>query len=308
VGVQRQWCGRLGKKENCQVGEFLAYASHKGQTLVDCRLYLPEDWAADPGRRLKTHVPPTIEFRKGWELALDMVRARTNTLPHGWISGDDSYGRVVALRDALDLDGERTLLEVPSNTQVAVVTKTGVQEEQSVADVARATPASRWQQVRTRDGEKQPIIVNAVKLRVETKRGYKGRKRETLLIVRRSDGEHCYYLSNAKGVSVSKMAKVAACRHFIEEALELGKGDAGLAEYEVRSWVGWHHHMTLSLLAMYFLVLEQRILKKNASAHGPADTLGDWPNPRPARGHRQRPQDHRPPLTNPLIFERTWHG
>jgi SRSO17 transposase len=273
VGVQRQWCGRLGKEENCQLGEFLAYASPKGHTLVDCRLYLPKSWAADRDRRRQAHVPEEVQFRKGWELAYEMVHERSSVLPHSWVVGDDSYGHPVALRERLATDGERYLLEVPSNTQVMLDDGTW----QSAATVADSLPAKRWSRVRTRDGEKGPIEVDAVKLRVMTRTGSGKRtvgRRETLLITERGD-ERWYYLSNARGVSVAKMTKVAACRHYVEQSLELAKGDVGLDEYEVRSWVGWHHHMTLSLLACFFLILERKRLKKSPGDHGPADQVDD---------------------------------
>jgi SRSO17 transposase len=261
VGVQRQWCGRLGKKENCQVGEFLAYASHKGHTLVDCRLYLPQSWAEDPERREKTYVPKDAQFRKGWELALDMVEERATVLPHRWVLGDDAYGRVVEARKRLDSMGERYLLEIPSNTLVRL--RPGDKKAQRVDAVAKSIPSKQWSCVRTRDGEKGPIEVRAVKMRVTTGNSKKKeeRRRETLLIVRNpKTGQHWYYLSNAKGFSVKKMTKAAACRHYIEESLEHGKGEVGLAEYEVRSWVGWHHHMTLSMLALLFLAIEKQRL------------------------------------------------
>lgn len=261
VGVKRQYCGRLGKIENCQVGEFLGYASPKGNTLVDRRLYLPEDWANDPDRRAEAHVPEKVKFRKGWELAYEMVRARGSVLPHKWTLGDDAYGRVVELRDRLDSDGEPHILEVPHNT---VVRKNGTGKPRSVSSIAASIPKKNWTSVRTRDGEKGPIDVRATKLRVIAgAQADEDRRRETLLIVRRPcTGEVWYYLSNRKGVSVAKMTKAAACRHYIEQSIETAKGDAGLAEYEVRSWVGWHHHMTLSLLAMLFLVCERVRLKK----------------------------------------------
>ena len=241
VGVQRQWCGRLGKTENCQVGEFLGYASQKGHTLVDFRLYLPESWAEDFARREEAHVPPEVEFRKGWELAYEMVKSRSSMLPHRWVLGDDQYGRVVELRERLDGDGERYLLEVPCNTQVRLNPRDrGTQSVSSVKDGLRS---KNFEVVRTRDGEKGPIEVKACKMRVTTGKGEQSR-RETLLIVQRAH-ECWYYLSNARGVSVSKMAKAAACRHYVEESLEHSKGEVGLGEYEVRSWVGWHHHMTL---------------------------------------------------------------
>jgi SRSO17 transposase len=263
VGVQRQGCGRLGKEENCQVGEFLGSASPKGQTLVDCRLYLPKSWATDAQRRAEAHVPRDVTFKTGWQLGYEMLKSRSGLLPHNWVLGDDSYGRIVALRERLVNDRERYLLEVPSNTQVQV--GRGSRRWQSVADVANALAEREWTRVCTRDGEKGPIEVKAAKLRVTTRTGNGQRTaglRETLLVTVRGQ-ERWYYLSNARGVSVGKMAKAAACRHYIEQSFELAKGDAGLAEYEVRSWVGWHHHMTLSLLALFFLVQERRRQKKS---------------------------------------------
>lgn len=261
VGVKRQWCGRFGKVENCQVGEFLGYASSKGHTLVDRRLYLPEDWAKDRERRAEAHVPKEVKFRKGWQLAYEMVQTRGPALPHKWVLGDDAYGRITELRDRLNSDGEPHILEVPHNT---IVRKNGAGKPRTVSSIAASIPKKRWTSVRTRDGEKGPIDVRATKLRVVAgAKPKKDRRRETLLIVRRaSTGEVWYYLSNRKGVSVAKMTKAAACRHYIEQSIETAKGDAGLAEYEVRSWVGWHHHMTLSLLAMFFLVRERVRLKK----------------------------------------------
>lgn len=263
VGVSRQWCGRLGKVDNCQVGELLAYASPKGVTLVDCRLYLPESWASDLGRRAEAHVPPEVEFRKGWELALEMVEKRSEILPHSWVLGDDQYGRVAELRDRLHEIGERYLLEVPCDTMAGVGRGEGTWMR--VDQVADRIPKRDRQRVRTRDGAKGPIEVQAVKMRVSTSRDKKYYVRETLLIIWRSNGERRYFLSNARRVSVTKMAKAHACRHYIEEVLREAKSEAALDEYEVRSWTGWHHHMTLSLLAMFFLVCEANRLKKNTS-------------------------------------------
>ena len=140
----------------------------------------------------------------------------------------------------------------------------GTGKPQSVSSIADSIAKKHWVSVRTRDGEKGPLDVRATKLRVIVGAKAQGdRRRETLLITRRpSTGEVWYYLSNRKGVSVAKMAKAAACRHYIEQSIETAKGDAGMAEYEVRSWVGWHHHMTLSLLAMFFLVRQREQLKK----------------------------------------------
>lgn len=292
VGVQRQYCGRLGKLENCQVAQFLAYASMNGVTLVDHRLYLPESWASDPPRRAKVHVPPEVKFRKGWELALEMLEERSQTLPHSWVLGDDEYGRVCKLRDLLDEKGERYLLEVPCDTRVGVGRDEG--KSMRVDRVADGIPKRNRQRMRIRDGEKGPIEVRAVKMRVST---FRDRKkyyvRETLLIIWRSDGERRYLLSNACGLSVKKLAKAYGCRHYVEEALRTAKGDAGLAEYEVRSWAGWQHHMTLTLLAMYFLVHESNRLKKNSGIDHPAGPMGDWTDDLFERANRCRLGVHR---------------
>jgi SRSO17 transposase len=201
-----------------------------------------------------------------------MVEKRSEILPHSWVLGDDQYGRVAELRDRLHEIGERYLLEVPCDTMVGVGRGEG--KWMRADQAADRIPKRERQRVRTRDGAKGPIVVQAVNLRVSTARGEEHYVRETLLIIWRSNGERRYFLSNARGVSVTKMAKAHACRHYIEEVLREAKSEAGLDEYEVRSWTGWHHHMTLSLLAMFFLVCETNRLKKNTSddySTGPMD-------------------------------------
>ena len=100
-GVKRQWCGRLGKEENCQVGVFLAYAAAGGCAPVDCRLYLPKEWAADKKRRQKCHVPTAVTFQEKWRIALDPIDHCREGLPHGWVAADDEFGRVLAFRAGL---------------------------------------------------------------------------------------------------------------------------------------------------------------------------------------------------------------
>src|SRR5215831_9163380 len=92
-GVARQWCGRLGKVENCQLGVFLAYVSNAGQTLVDRRLYLPKEWAADRQRRTQTHVPKGVRFQESWRIGLELLDRAAVDLPFGWVAGDDEFGR-----------------------------------------------------------------------------------------------------------------------------------------------------------------------------------------------------------------------
>src|SRR5262245_8881402 len=117
-GVARQWCGRLGKEENCQRGIFLAYAAPGGYAPLDRRLYLPRSWADDPARRTRCHVPDGVEFREGWRIAADLLERCSAGLPHGWVVGDDEFGRPAHFRAWLRREHERYVLDVPSDTVV----------------------------------------------------------------------------------------------------------------------------------------------------------------------------------------------
>src|SRR3954453_10539925 len=117
-GVGRQWCGRLGKQENCQRGIFLAYAAAGGYAPPDRRVSLPRDWADDPARREKCHVPEEVEFREGWRIAADLIERSGPNLPHGWVTGDDEFGRPAQFRAWLRRRGERYVLDVPGDTVV----------------------------------------------------------------------------------------------------------------------------------------------------------------------------------------------
>src|SRR5712691_7580403 len=116
VGVQRQWCGRLGKVDNCQVGVYLGYVSRREHALVDVRLYLPKEWAKRKRRRQKAGVPDALRFRTRHELILEMLDEHGPQLPHTWISGDDELGRCSWFREQLQVRDECYLLAVPSNT------------------------------------------------------------------------------------------------------------------------------------------------------------------------------------------------
>ncbi len=262
VGTQRQWCGRLGKEEQCQVGEFLVYASRGSVALVGCELYLPEWWVGDKGRRAQCHVPKEVTFKKGWQLAADMVFDRGRLLPHRWVVGDENYGRPTELRDLFFKNDERYMLEVPSNAKVRPVHGGAWTHADEWAD---ALPARAWERFTVRDGEKGPIEVRAAKTRVFTPRapGAGNERPEVLVVVRNDrDSKSWTYLASDTRTKLRELARVGSCRHGIEQTLNMAKGDVGLDEYEVRSWVGWHHHMTLSMLSLWFLVCEHRRLKK----------------------------------------------
>jgi SRSO17 transposase len=262
VGTQRQWCGRLGKEEQCQVGEFLVYASDGSVALVDCELYLPKSWANDKPRRAKCHVPKEITFKTGWQIAAQMVLDRGRLLPHRWVVGDENYGRPTELRDLLFEKDEQYVLEVQCDAKVRLARGGGWTRANEWAD---SLPERAWESFTTRDGEKGPIHVRAVKARVYTPRASgKGVERPEVLVVVRNDRDSktWTYLASDTQTGLKELVRVGACRHGIEQALNMGKGDVGLDEYELRSWVGWHHHMTLSLLSLWFLVCEHRRIKK----------------------------------------------
>lgn len=266
-GVARQWCGRLGKVENCQVGVFLGYAAKGGHAPLDRRLYLPAAWASDHKARRKTQVPRDVVFQEGWRIALDLIDRSGPDVPHGWVAGDDEFGRASEFRAALRHRRERYVLDVPANTLVReVLTRPdGTRPPFERADAwAGRQPASRWKTISVRDGTKGPLTVRALKRRVQTKdEGGRAGPTETLTVIRRPGPEPqtWYTLSNAgRGERRATLVRVHGERHRIEEVLQEGKGEVGLADYEVRGWVGWHHHMTLSLLALWFVTAERRRL------------------------------------------------
>jgi SRSO17 transposase len=286
VGVQRQWCGRLGKVDNCQVGVYLGYVSRREHALVDFRLYLPKEWAGDRKRRKKAGVPKDIRFATRHELALQMLDERGAALPHAWISGDDEMGRSSWFRQQLRLRNEHYLLAVPSNTLVRDLLApapvySGRGPRRKVPFVradswCTALPESRWETVEVRAGEKGPLVVQAAWTLVQAKtEGKVSDVVESLVVFgeQQEDGswKHDYLLSDAMPEEpVPEFARVYKAQHRIEECLERGKGKAGLADYQVRTWKGWHHHQTLALLATWFLTQETRRGKNTDTGAHPA--------------------------------------
>ena len=123
-GVARQWCGRLGKLDNCQIGIFLAYVTPQGYAPLDRQLYLPEDWANDPQRRELTHVPKDVSFQESWRIALALIDRVPANLAFGWVTGDDEFGRPSAFRSELRLRRCPYVLDVPSNTLIRDLSET----------------------------------------------------------------------------------------------------------------------------------------------------------------------------------------
>jgi SRSO17 transposase len=272
-GVARQWCGRLGKQDNCQLGVFLVYAAPGGYAPLDRRLYLPKEWADDAERREKCHVPEDVAFQESWRIAVDLLERCRKDLPHAWVVGDDELGRPTEFRGWLRRHGERYALDVPCNTSIRDLEcrrprrrRAGRGRKREVpfcrADAwAARQPEERWTRLTVRDGERGPLRVDAMTVRVRTKQERRIGPEERLVVMRTVEAKpqvH-YSLSNAgPDVSLPELVRVRFTRHRVEEVFGAAKGEVGLGQYEVRSWVGWHHHMTLSLLALWFLILERR--------------------------------------------------
>ena len=310
VGVARQWCGRNGKVDNCQVGVYMAYVSRKEHVLVNQRLYLPTEWTKSRARLKEAGVPKGVKFRTRHQLALEMLDESENHLPHGWIAGDDEMGRSSKFRRELQGRTERYLLAVPSNTLIRDVdvpppeySGRGRHPMSPFLRMDRwraALPEDAWTRIEVRDGEKGPLVIVVGKRRVQARTETGGTGPEELLFVTRelqADGtfKHDYYLSNADpGTPLTELARVTKAAHRIEECFERAKGGAGLADYQVRNWSAWHHHQTLSLLAAWFLNQETR-RGKNPDAR--AD---DAATPTTDRGFdRGASQDERPLIALP---------
>lgn len=275
VGVARQWCGRLGKVDHCQVAIYMGYVSAQGHTLVDLRLYLPKEWTQDKARLQKAGVPNAHRgYRTRHQWALDMLEKNGPVLPHAWIAGDDEMGRPSWFRRRLAGLGERYLLAVPSNTLLRdletappVASGRGRRPQrlwQSVEQWSQALGDDAWKRIDVRDGSKGLLVVEVVKRRVvaRTHRRQQGHE-EMLVVMRYRDRDHQqvvqgdYYLSNAAPETpLWQCARVATAEHRIEDCIQRSKSEAGLADDEVRHWTGWQHHQTLSLLATWFLVQE----------------------------------------------------
>ncbi len=274
VGVQRQWCGRLGKIDNCQVGVYMGYVSRLEQALVDVRLFLPESWARDHKRRKRAGVPQEVRFQTRHELALAMLADKGPLLPHRWVTGDDEMGRSTYFRRELRGRSERYLLMVPSNTLVRDLQAEpppyrgrGPRPQVPFVRVDRwaaALPPSAWTTIEIRAGEKGPLRVEAVKRRVAAKTDRRRVGPEEVLVVfreKQQDGtfKHDYALSNGSvETPLPEFARVFNAEHRIEQCLQRAKGEAGLSHYQVRTWRGWYHHQTLSLIATWFLTQEAR--------------------------------------------------
>jgi len=268
VGVARQYSGTLGKVGNCQIGVFLGYASARGAALVDAALFLPREWTDAPARCQAAGVPADTPYQTKPELGLALLRQaqRLGHLPARWVTADEGYGEVPSFRDALDAEGWWYVVEVPRTTRVFMEPSAtavpawkgrgrkptrprlvaGARPAEPVDLLAAALPATAW----------HPRTYEFAALRGwESRDGLPGRATWVVWRRNRDGSEVKHYLSNAPAETpLAELGRVGAWRWTIETGFEQAKGEAGLDEYEVRSWPGWHHHIALVLLANAFLL------------------------------------------------------
>jgi SRSO17 transposase len=266
VGVQRQWCGRLGKQENCQVGVFLVGVTPAGTVLLDHQLYLPEAWAGDAARRKATRVPEEITFQTKPQIA-DVLVGRT-AVRFDWVTADEEFGHDGALLDALERRPQRYLVEIPCDTTVWTerpMRATPDEFVRQVRNVAMMIPERSWETIKLREGAKGPLAFEFARLRVWSVRHRRAGPVLWLLIRRSLEAapEVKYYLSNAgPDVPLRTMAQVTGVRWRVEEFFEDAKGQLGMSQYEARSWTSWHHHMSLVALAHLYVTQTERDLKR----------------------------------------------
>ena len=318
VGVARQWCGHTGKKDNCQAGVYLGYASRRGYTLLDRRLYLPESWFSEEyrDRWRACGIPRGTPFQTKHELAGALVEEAVTRcrVRARWVVCDEGYGDSTALLDRWAAAGLHYLAEVPRDTQLWLLAEPDGQTprarpagwvppratsgkgpaptkerlhpasppKQRADEWAAAVPPARWQRYRLLEGSKGPLVAEFVAVRVVAVRDRLPGP-EGWLLVRRTvpgageEAEYKSYLSNAPAdTPLTELVRLSGMRWPIEACFAEGRQELGLDHYEVRSWRGWHHHLTLVILAHHFLVRLQRRLdpREGGQRAGPGAAAG----------------------------------
>jgi SRSO17 transposase len=284
VGVARQWCGALGKVANCQASVLACYASQHGYTLVDRQLYMPEKWftPAYQQRREKCGVPGDLTFQTQPELAWKLIERlhSEHVLRFAWVIGDEHFGNNPILLDRIARAQLSYFMEVPHDTLVwrerpetAVPPPSGKkgrppQRPRLVADapaplrvdVVASDGALHWRYYQIQEGAKGPLVALFAFVRVVVVRdGLPGA--EVWLVLRRSLGARAQlktYLSNAPAATPpATLVGKSGMRWPVEASILECKSEVGMDQYEVRGWKGWHHHLTMTLLAHHFLVRQR---------------------------------------------------
>ena len=256
AGAARQYTGTAGRIENAQVGVFLAYASRHGTAFLDRALYLPQEWTGDPGRCRAAGVPAGTAFATKPGLAKAMLqRAFAAGVPAAWVTGDEVYGGDGGLRRWLESERRAYVLAVRANQYVWAGFR-----QSTVAALAKALPKRAWHKITIAAGSKGPRRYAWAWAVINSDLGPAWRR---WLLVRKSldDPEDlAYYIAaGPERTTLTRLARTAGARWSIEGGFESAKQEAGLGDYEVRSWTGWYRHITLSLLAHAVLAAVRKL-------------------------------------------------
>jgi SRSO17 transposase len=293
VGVAWQWCGSVGKVANAQVGVYLAYASRKGHSLLSARLFLPEEWFAEAHQSLRRlcGVPEQLSYQTKPEIGLELLEnaLQSGDLPFQWVAADALYGDSPVFRDGIAALNKWYFVEVRCTTriwqerpEVAVPSWKGrgrlptrlrlrnpEQKALQVDDLAQQLPPAAWVRAKIKEGAKGPLVCDFAFLRViEVRDGLPGQ--ELWLVIRRNlddPTEIKYYFSNAPvDIDPAELVRISGMRWPVETIFRAGKVEVGFDHYELRSWLGWHHHMMFAFLAHHFLVRMRILFKERAPA------------------------------------------
>jgi len=256
AGVSRQYCGRIGKVENCQVGVGLGYLSTEGRALIDQRLYLPRSWSDDPDRCQGARIPGDVVFQTKPQIAQQMLEnAWQNGVPMKWVCADAVYGNASQLREAIATTNRFYVMGITPNQRVQPL---GHAQPQKISQLVPILGAHDWHLLGTAWGEDGERDYEWTSLRVTSPIDDLG---EQCLLVRRDprDAEQVrFFLSNAPAdTPLLILVSVALARHQIEQIFEEAKSHTGMADYEVRHWHSWHRHMVLVMMAHTWLTLFQ---------------------------------------------------
>jgi SRSO17 transposase len=247
VGVQRQYSGTAGRIENSQVGVFVSYASARGRALIDRRVYLPKSWTDDRVRCAAAGIPADTEFATKPELALDMITGAVSArMPAAWVAADEAYGDNGAFRAGVAKLGLGYVLAVSCTHRIPAFP--GGRRRLRADHIAAALPARCWQRVSAGTGSKGPRWYDWAWASAH-------QDGHSLLIRRGSDGTLAFYRCwSPTPVTLATLTRVAGMRWSIEEQFQAAKTQVGLDHYQVRTWTGWHRHITLAMLALAFLM------------------------------------------------------